>query len=73
MEFGLWLMFIFGAIVGWLLACLFTLRLLVGTLRIDHDNPKKDVYRFDVTDIDALAKRKYILLQVESNSHFSHE
>ena len=73
MEFGLWLMFIFGAIVGFLLACLFALRLLVGTLRIDHDNPEKDVYRFDVTDIDALAKRKYILLQVESDSHFSHE
>ena len=73
MEYGLWIMFIFGLIVGGLLAWLVVLRLLVGTLKIDRDNPEKDVYRFDVTDIDALAKRKYILLQVESNSHLSQE
>lgn len=73
MEIGLWLMFIFGVIVGGLLTFLVVLRMLVGTLKIDHDDPEKDVYRFDVTDIDALAKRKYILLAVESNSHFSHE
>ena len=71
MEFELWLMFIFGVIIGGLLACLFSLRMLVGTLKIDHDNPEKDVYRFEVRDIDALAKRKYVLLQVESDSHFS--
>lgn len=71
MEFELWLMFIFGVIIGGLLVCLFGLRMLVGTLKIDHDNPEKDVYRFEVRDIDALAKRKYVLLQVESDSHFS--
>lgn len=73
MEFGLWLMFIFGVIVGGLLTCLIGLRMLVGTLKIDHDNPEKDVYRFEVQDIDSLSKRKYVLLQVESDSHFSHE
>lgn len=73
MELELWLMFIFGAIVSMLLMGLVFLRTVVGTLKIDHDNPEKDVYRFDVTDIDALAKRKYIMLKVESNSHFSQE
>lgn len=73
MEFELLLMFAFGAIAALLLACLFVFRLLVGTLKIDHDDPEKDIYRFDVTDIDGLTKRKYILLRVESDSHFSHE
>lgn len=43
-----------------------------GTLKIDHSNPEKDVYRFDVDDLDSLAKKKRIVLKVDNNADLSH-
>ena len=42
-----------------------------GTLRIDHSNPEKDVYRFDIDDLDSLAKKKRIILLVDNNADLS--
>ena len=42
-----------------------------GTLRIDHSNPEKDVYRFDIGDIDSLSKKKRIVLKVDNNADLS--
>ena len=36
-----------------------------GVLTIDSSNPEKDVYRFDVYDLDKLSKKKYVLLKVK--------
>ena len=44
-----------------------------GTLRIDHSNPEKDLYRFDIDDLDSLTKKKRIMLKVDSNADLSHE
>ena len=44
-----------------------------GTLRIDHSNPDKDVYRFDVDDLDKLPKKKRILLGVDNAADLSQE
>lgn len=43
----------------------------VGTIRIDHSDPNKDVYRIDVGDLDKLSKRKRIVLSVDNNADLS--
>lgn len=42
-----------------------------GTLRIDHSDPAKDIYRFDITDLDGLSKQKQIVLTVDNNANLS--
>lgn len=42
-----------------------------GTLRIDHSNPEKDLYRFDIDDLDSLVKKKRIILRVDNNADLS--
>ena len=44
-----------------------------GTLRIDHSNPEKDVYRIDIYDLDELSKKKEIVLKVDNNAHLSQD
>ena len=44
-----------------------------GTLRIDHSNPDKDTYRFEVNDLDNLSKKKRIVLKVDNNAIFSQD
>ena len=43
-----------------------------GTLKIDRSNPEKDVYRFDVDNLDSLSKKKRIVLKVDNNADLSH-
>jgi hypothetical protein len=40
-----------------------------GTLNIDRSNPEKDLYLFDVGDLEKLPKRKYIVLKVNPNAN----
>ena len=42
-----------------------------GTLKIDHSNAEKDVYRFDVNDLDGLSKKRRIVLKVDNNADLS--
>ena len=42
-----------------------------GTLRIDHSNPEKDVYRFEIDDLDKLSKKKYVELKIDHNANLS--
>lgn len=58
-----------GIIIG-ALVVIFLLANFVGTgvLRIDRSNPNKDVYRFDVGNINSLSKKKLILLKVDRNA-----
>lgn len=41
----------------------------VGTLVIDESNPLKDVYKFEVKDLDSLSKRKRVILKVQNNGN----
>lgn len=43
----------------------------VGILKIDHHNPEKDIYRFDIDDLDKLSKKKRIVLKVDNNANLS--
>lgn len=42
-----------------------------GTLRIDHSNPEKDVYRFEIGDLDKLNKKAYVELKIDHHANLS--
>lgn len=44
-----------------------------GTLKIDHSNPNRDVYRFEVENLDSLDKKKWISLNVDHNANLSQD
>lgn len=63
-----------GLLVGSVLCnvlCIAYIKRTYGTLRIDHSNPEKDIYRFDIDDLDSLAKKKRIILLVDNNADLS--
>ena len=43
----------------------------VGTLRIDHSDPVKDIYRIEIDDLDGLIKKKHVILKVDNNADLS--
>jgi hypothetical protein len=70
MEFLLWSAI--GCIVGSIVtSVIFYVRCHYGTLRIDHSDPEKDIYRFDVDDLDKLSKKKRIMLKIDNNADLS--
>lgn len=44
-----------------------------GTLRIDHSNPLKDIYRIEIDDLDKLVKKKRVVLKVDHNADLSQQ
>lgn len=42
----------------------------VGTLKIDHSNPDKDVFRFEIDDLDKL-KKTHVRLKIDHNADLS--
>ena len=42
-----------------------------GTLKIDYSNPDKDVYRFEIDDLDALSTKKKVTLKVDNKADLS--
>ena len=74
MSWYLW--FVIGIIVGVTVTGIFSailvkVRTSYGTLKIDNSNPEKDIYRFDVDDLDGLSKKKHIILKVDNNADLS--
>lgn len=66
-------------IIGFLLGSIFMFLVFIipntarGVLRIDHSNPEKDIYRFEVGDFDKLNKKRKIVLKVDNNAKLSHK
>ena len=42
-----------------------------GVLRIDHSNPQKDLYLFEIDDIEKLGKKKYVNLKIDHKANLS--
>ena len=64
---------IVGFVVGLLMGAI--VRLLerpAGVLKIDRSNPEKDVYRFEIDDLDSLHKKKRIVLKIDNDATISH-
>lgn len=67
-----YLLFILGVITGVIItSIIYRIRSTHGVLRIDHSNLEKDVYRFDVSDLDSLSKKKRLVLKIDNNADLS--
>lgn len=44
-----------------------------GILRIDHSNPQKDIYRFDVDNLDDLSKKDKLIMKIDHNADLSYQ
>ena len=62
-----------GILVGLIIASLYRWNPWTGNgiLRIDHSNPEKDVYRFEIDDLDKLENKKRIVLKIDHKSNLS--
>lgn len=51
---------------------IFYLRTANGTLKIDHSNPKKDAYLFEVnSSLDKLGSKKRLILKIDNHADLS--
>lgn len=66
-----------GVVIGFISACIGVLSLKVGTLQIDRSDPDEPPYPFlrinRDSSIDALSRRKYVLLEVKNENFISQE
>ena len=65
-----------SVLVGFIFGVAITLIIMLnrtsfGTLRIDHSNLEKDIYRSDIEDLDKLSKKKVVMLTIDNNAHLS--
>ena len=68
-----YLLILIGLLVGSIVSnIIFFIRYrTVGTLRIDHSDPEKDVYRIEIDDLDGLSNKKRVILKVDNNANLS--
>lgn len=63
--------FLLGFLTGSAFAAVILYRKPAGTLRIDHSNPEKDIYRLEVEHMEDLSNHKQIVLDVDDNADLS--
>lgn len=69
MEF---MFFTAGVLVGSIIyAIIQGVSMVHGTLRIDHSDPEKDVYRLEIGDLDKLNKKRYVELKIDHHADLS--
>ena len=70
---GFWF-FVAGVLSG-LICYVIIQRLAVahGTLRIDHSDPERDVYRLEIGDLDKLNRKSHIELKIDHHADLSQE
>ena len=68
------IIFSIGIFVGAIIATI-TMRIFSasGTLKIDHTNPDKDIYRIEIDSTDAIDKRTRMYLKIDHNANFSQD
>ena len=65
--FGMFTGFFIASLISFICFCL----MARGTLKIDHSDPEKDLYRFEIDDLDNLSKRKRVILSIEHDADLS--
>ena len=65
-------------IIGILLGCIITslmffVKSSTGTLKVDHSDPEKDIYRLEIDDLAELTRSTKIILRVDNNAHISQD
>lgn len=66
--------FIAGGLVGSIMYMIMQ-KLFVahGTLRIDHSDPEKDIYRIEINNLDELNRKSYVELEIDHHADLSHD
>ena len=68
-----WLSIAIGFIGGIMFTILlFCLQRKDGIFHIDRSNPKKDICRLELNDLDSVLKKKILVLKVDKNANLSH-
>lgn len=65
---------VFGCLaIGILIGVVITLlwRPTDGIIRIDHSNPEKDLYRFEIDNLELLEQKKKIILKIDHYADLS--
>lgn len=63
---------IIGIFIGLLISFIHNMyKSAYGVLRIDHSNPKKDLYKFEINDLTALDKKTRITLKIDHKADLS--
>lgn len=61
-----------GVLIGSVVSnIIFYCRASSGVFRIDHSGPEKDVYRFEIDDLDKLDKKRHLILKIDHNANLS--
>nr|DAV24925.1 MAG TPA: Protein of unknown function (DUF2897) [Bacteriophage sp.] len=61
-----------GVLIGSVVSnIIFYCRSSSGVFRIDHSDPEKDVYRFEIDDLDKLDKKSRLILKIDHNANLS--
>lgn len=61
-----------GLVVGVVITIVvYSIRTKSGVLRIDHSNPEKDIFRFDIDNLDDLTWKKRIVLRIDHDASLS--
>ena len=60
--------FLLGILAGHLIG---KLQKAYGVLKIDRYNSDKELYRFEIDNLDELAKKKFIVLRVDNDADLS--
>ena len=67
--------FLFGMFTGFFIASLISFICFCfmarGTLKIDHSDPEKDLYRFEIGELDGLSKKMRVILIIEHDADLS--
>ena len=67
--------FLFGMFTGFFIASLISFICFCfmagGPLKIDHSDPEKHLYRFEIDDLDDLSKKKRVILSIEHDADLS--
>ena len=70
----IWLASIVGSLIGSVVTIIYHKMVYAsGTLRIDHSNPEKDTYRFEIDNLESIHKKKRITLVIDHNANLSQE
>ena len=66
------LMCVVSSLVGSIVTVLIIfLKSVRGTLRIDHSDPNKDMYRIELDDLDVLTRKKLVILDIDHHANLS--
>ena len=63
-----WIGCLVGVAVTSIIFAIAYLRCPKGTLRIDHFNPEKDLYRFEIDHLESINGMKRIVLLIDHNA-----